>query len=181
MSSLSNSKWELFAVAVAGGQSATQAYLAAGYKTNAHAASISASRLLENPSIKARIAEVHDGRERASREATADAIAAASLTKQWVIERLMENAERALQRVAVKDSEGHPTGEYRYEGSVANRALELLGKEQGMFIDRKEVGKPGEFDGLNTDDLRSFVAREAEALGLSTTPAPPLNGSGKPH
>ena len=38
-----------------------------------------------------------------------------------------------------------PTGEYRYDGNVANRALELLGKQQGMFIDRHEVVQPNEF------------------------------------
>jgi hypothetical protein len=41
-------------------------------------------------------------------------------------------------RSPVLDSEGRPTGEYRYGGNVANRALELLGKELGMFIDRSE-------------------------------------------
>lgn len=30
------------------------------------------------------------------------------------------------------------SGEYKYDGSVANRALELLGKELGMFVDRSE-------------------------------------------
>ena len=38
-----------------------------------------------------------------------------------------------------EDAEGTETGEYRYEGSVANRALELLGKEFGMFVDRSEM------------------------------------------
>jgi phage terminase small subunit len=52
----------------------------------------------------------------------------------------MENAERALQHVAVLDKKRKPTGEYRYDGNVANRALELLGKQQGMFIDRHEGG-----------------------------------------
>jgi hypothetical protein len=37
-------------------------------------------------------------------------------------------------------------GEYSYNGSVANKALELLGKQLGMFIDRKEVGGPNEFE-----------------------------------
>ena len=54
-----------------------------------------------------------------------------ALTQQWVLTRLMGNAERALQHVAVLDKERKPTGEYRYDGSVANRALELLGKQQG--------------------------------------------------
>ena len=39
----------------------------------------------------------------------------------------------------VLDGKGHPTGVYKYQGAVANRALELLGKELGMFVDRAEV------------------------------------------
>ena len=44
-----------------------------------------------------------------------------------------------MQAVAVRGNDGKATGEYRYEGSVANRALELLGKELGMFVERHEV------------------------------------------
>jgi hypothetical protein len=39
----------------------------------------------------------------------------------------------------IKDSHGKATGEYRYDGAVANRALELLGKELGMFVDKHEL------------------------------------------
>jgi DUF438 domain-containing protein len=53
--------------------------------------------------------------------------------------RLQENVERAMSIEPVLDGKGHPTGVYKYQGSVANRALELLGKELGMFIDRNEV------------------------------------------
>jgi hypothetical protein len=69
----------------------------------------------------------------------------------------MENAERSLQHVAVLDKEHKPTGEYRYDGSVANRALELLGKQQGMFIDRHEVGQPNEFDNWTNEELEAFI------------------------
>ena len=49
-----------------------------------------------------------------------------------------DNYERASQAVPVTDREGEPIGEFKYEGSVANRALELIGKELGMFIERTE-------------------------------------------
>ena len=42
-------------------------------------------------------------------------------------------------------------------GSVANRALELLGKQQGMFIDRHEVGQPNEFENWTDEELRQYV------------------------
>jgi hypothetical protein len=58
-------------------------------------------------------------------------------TRAWVLERLAENVRRAMQIEPVT-LRGVPTGEYRYEGSVANRALELLGKELGLFVERSE-------------------------------------------
>jgi hypothetical protein len=44
-----------------------------------------------------------------------------------------------MQAVPVLDKEGNPTGEYQYNGFVANKALELLGREIGMFVERHEV------------------------------------------
>jgi hypothetical protein len=32
------------------------------------------------------------------------------------------------------------------DASAANRALELLGRELNLFTEKKEVGKPGDFD-----------------------------------
>ncbi len=39
-----------------------------------------------------------------------------------VIERLVENVKRAMQAEQVLDREGNATGEYTYQGNVANRA-----------------------------------------------------------
>jgi hypothetical protein len=41
--------------------------------------------------------------------------------------------------------------------NVANRALELLGKQQGMFIDRHELGQPNEFANWTDEELRQYV------------------------
>ena len=54
-------------------------------------------------------------------------------------EKLIENVRRAMAEVPVLDRQGIETGEYRYNGTVANRALELLGKHQSMFTDRTVV------------------------------------------
>lgn len=53
----------------------------------------------------------------------------------WIIERLVENVKRAMQLEPVTDREGKSTGEHVYQGSVANKALELLGRHEGMFTD----------------------------------------------
>ena len=80
------------------------------------------------------MAELLDAREKQHGQATAKAIERVSLTKEWILARLVENAERAMQAVPVLDREGNETGEYTYQGNVANRSLVLLGKEIGMFI-----------------------------------------------
>jgi hypothetical protein len=60
----------------------------------------------------------------------------AALNRAWVLDQLLENVQRAMRATAPVNDAGEPCGEYRYEGGVANRALELIGKELGMFKDR---------------------------------------------
>lgn len=75
------------------------------------------------------------------------------LTKEYVIERLMEVAERCMQRTEVLDNIGHPTGEWKFEAAGANRSLELLGKTMAMFTDKMDVtGKLIMFEGEELDD-----------------------------
>ena len=138
----------------------SEAYHAAGYSSNNQAA----SNLHRRSDVKSRIQELFDRRiqieEKATERATEKAINKMALTKEYVLSKLMENVERSMQSVpATKDG-----GVFKYDGSVANRALELLGKELGLFIDRKEVGKPGEFDDLDADALRQAIS---ERLGMA--------------
>jgi hypothetical protein len=44
--------------------------------------------------------------------------------------------------------------------------LNLLGLELGMFVERKETGKPGEFDGLTIAGKRERIMDIAKELGL---------------
>ena len=124
---LRNSKHEKFAHGVAKGLAAGQAYRDAGY--SGKGADQSAAALLRNPKISERVDEIKGNIEKAVE-------AKVSVSKSWVISKLKANLERALQEVEVLDHKGKPTGEYRYEGNVANRALELIGKELGMFKER---------------------------------------------
>lgn len=162
MAILTNPRHERFAQELAAGKSALQAYELAGYKNgqkNAH-------RLGSDEGILGRVAEILAGREQMHAQSTAKAIERVSLTKEWVIARLVENAERALQARQALDADGQPAGDFKYDGTVANRALELLGKELGMFIERREVGAPGEFDTLDEMALLDEVKREAQELGV---------------
>jgi hypothetical protein len=51
----------------------------------------------------------------------------------WVVKQLIEVVERAMQAVPVRDKKGYPMGSYVFQGQVANKALELIGKSLGMF------------------------------------------------
>ncbi len=62
--------------------------------------------------------------------------------------------------VPVVDANGQETGVYSFQGAVANRALELLGKHIGMFVDRREINvnhtiKPG----LSLEELEARIQR----------------------
>lgn len=134
MAILTNPRHEIFAQELAKGETASDAYVTAGYKPSR----ANACHLQQQYNISQRIAEILQEREQIHAQATADAVQRVGLNKEWVIAKLMDNVERASQARAVTDDEGKPIGEYKYEGSVVNRGLELLGKELGMFVDRTE-------------------------------------------
>ncbi len=125
MSALKRPKWERFAANVAQGLTLSDAFRQAGFSAKTPAAiGTNASRLLKRAEVRARVDEL-----------TAEFIEKSKLTKQWVLDGLKENFERAMQRVAVLDAQGNPTGRYTYQGQVANKALELIGQELGMFVE----------------------------------------------
>jgi hypothetical protein len=95
---------------------------------------------------------------------SARAVEKTSITKAWVIAKLVENVDRAMEAEPVLDPKGNPTGEYKYNSNVANRALELLGKEIGMFVDRKEVGGPGALADLNDEELKEAIIERTREL-----------------
>jgi len=63
------------------------------------------------------------------------------------------------------------------DASAANRALELLGRELNLFTEKKEVGKPGDFDHMADEELKKFIEAQSEVVRelerqLLTPPAP---------
>tara|TARA_Y100000588_G_C13968160_1_gene801748 strand:- start:86 stop:664 length:579 start_codon:yes stop_codon:yes gene_type:complete len=64
------------------------------------------------------------------------------IDQDWVIGRLKDNHDKAAQAVALLDKHGEPTGTYTFQGSVANRSLELIGRHLGMFQEKLKVGDP---------------------------------------
>ena len=74
-----------------------------------------------------------------------------------------------MQHEPVRNAKGKETGTYAYNGQVANRALELIGKELGMFNRPQDVPWDGDWASLSDLQLKNmkagFERRRAEAMG----------------
>jgi phage terminase small subunit len=142
---LNNSRHEAFAHALARGMAVEAAFVEAGYARN----SGNASRLNGKESIVARVVELkqlaQDMRNLSNHRVV--------LTEEWVIEQLIGVVIDAKARDKL-DSAG------------ANKALHLLGLQLGMFVERKETGKPGEFDDLTIAAKRERLLRIAREYGF---------------
>ncbi len=139
---LSDPKREKFASLLSSGKSLTEAYKSAGY--NAKHPGKAGSALAKRADVKSRVEEL---RRKISNEVARQTAHKVALTKEWVIEKLVENAQEAL---SVKGG-----------SAVANRALELLGKELGLFRE-PEVKAPVKLEDLPQETLEAMLA-EAEA------------------
>lgn len=108
MPALTNPRHERFAQELASGKSQSEAYQLAGYEPSEP----NASRLTRNDKVQARVAELQ---ERSA--------AKIMLSREWVLEQLVDNAGKAK-----------AAGDF----GPSNQALNLLGKELGMFVDKTE-------------------------------------------
>jgi len=88
-----------------------------------------AYQLLQNPSVAAAVSEGQERIAEACRENAGK-----------VLKDLREVADRCRKGIPVLDKDGNPTGEWRFDSAGATRALELIGKHLGMFVER--VGSP---------------------------------------
>jgi phage terminase small subunit len=124
---------------------ATQAAIRAGYSKKT--ADVQGPRLLGNVRISDEITR--------RRTAISDKL---EITQEWVIKKLVDNVERAMQAEPVRDHEGNETGQYNYAGSVANGALTLLGKHLGMFVERQDITSKGD----KLDTINVVIHRASE-------------------
>ncbi len=121
-------RWEKFCQLIARGacNSNADAYLAAGFKSVPRdVAKVRAYQLLQKPAITERVEQIRAELEQEHRVARTAAIEATALTREFVINELLDNLKRAKSGKKI-------------DGATANRACELLGKELGMFVDRSE-------------------------------------------
>lgn len=154
---------------ISNGGNATAAYRES-YDTKGAEATVNraAKELMDNPKIGARISTLRA-------QVTDAAMEDATVDKAWVLRRLKTVAQRCLQAEPVLDRKGNqvlvetPSGEmvpaFVFNPMGANRALELLGKECNMFIEKQETGAPGAFEDKET--VRKRVQRRMVHLGLA--------------
>jgi hypothetical protein len=151
MPPLDNPRWEHFAQELAKGHRAQDAYVAAGYKANPG----NATRLKLNEKIFARVKELLD------RSAARAEVTVASLLNE------LEEARKLAAEIN--------------QPSAAVAATLGKAKVAGLIVDRKEVGKPGDFEGMNVDELREHIARGIAKLGISVGGAGEEGEGGAPR
>ena len=126
----SNDKFEAFCREYLIDYNGTQAAIRVGYSKKT--ATTQASRMLRNVKVLSRV-----------RELQAEKTAQLSISQDWVIHQLVDVVEKCKDPVPVEkwdfvEKKMVPTGEYMFDSKGATKALELLGKHLGMYVDKVE-------------------------------------------
>ena len=135
MAELQNPRHEQFCQLISAGHSPARAYVAVGYSEKT--AYTSGPRLLKTPTVGARVAELQQ-------TVALSAANRAAIDRDWVLSGLRRVAENGASE------------------SARVRALELVGKELGMFAERPAVPWDGDFATLTTEQLEKVVEQLAE-------------------
>lgn len=156
MPALKNARHERFVQELAKGKSQMEAYRLAGY--SAETAESNAHRLMGNEGVRARLAELQ---ERSAKRV------------EVTVEKLIEEADEI--RLAAMAA-----GQY----SAALGAVKEKGVLSGKRVEKREA-TVNHVDQMSYDELREYVAREAEEL-LQGARTPEADGfgaevRGKPH
>jgi len=143
---LTNTRHELFAQAIASGNSGSKAYVQAGYDAKGNAAEVNASRLLRNAQVEARIAQLRG-----------EAAKAAQVDRTWLLERLAKNILIATGEQKIKVSVIRTVGHGKNRRTVvveeevtdrdanaANKGIELMGRaiDKTLFSDKVDEVPP---------------------------------------
>ena len=120
-------KWQSFVLEYMADLNASAAAERCGYSKN-NAGTISV-QLMARHQIKAAVSACLALRAKRS-EITAD----------YVLEVIRDTVERCRQAEPVKDREGMPTGEYKFDAQAVLKGAELLGRHLAIFTD-KVAGK----------------------------------------
>jgi hypothetical protein len=150
---LENPKWEKFCRNIALLNMATMmAYLDAFDGKNKSYASGKGGTLRKKIEIQNRIIQLSER-----------AIEQDLITREWIYTQLKEVAERCMQKVPVIVN-GIKTGEWKFDARGANTALQLMGKDLGMFVDKLQIVKD-ELYGKTDAEVREMVEANFNDLG----------------
>jgi hypothetical protein len=146
---LDDPRYERFSQLLSKGLPQGQAYVEAGFQaTTDQSIRVGAHKLAKKAAVAKRVTELQEAAaRRAERESGID--------KKWVLLRLRDLSDAAQ-------------GAKQYGPSI--RAIELVGKEMGLFVDRHEV-KSGPLDEMNFEDLEKIIeALDAEEARRASNP-----------
>lgn len=111
----------------------------------------------KNPAIVARIKLLQDA-------AAEEVVERIKVDKEWVIAELLRQYEANGKVVQAFDKQGNETNAPQ-KANEALKALELLGRELGMFVEKKEV-RVEHFDGVSDAELTRVAEELARKLGI---------------
>jgi hypothetical protein len=134
MPPLKNGRQEIFAQELAKGSTQIAAHQAAGYQPDDG----NASRLTGKNRVKQRIAEIQQGAIERVQVTVGDLVSAAN----------------EIRSLAIRDKQ--------YSAAVG--AVKEIGILTGLRIDRREVGRPGEFERMSDEELEAWIASETAKL-----------------
>lgn len=164
------------------------------YKEALKAHGFNSTKTWRRKDIQARIAEIVAERERVVIGADQLAQMATAITKERVMLEFWDNAMKAKGARPVLDDKGVPVGVFVADFAASNKALEMVGKELGMFGIGRGTPPANILDGLTNAEIRTFIhfldKIESAATGTgvtvdSRTAAPVVlskpNGNGASH
>ena len=97
-------------------------------------------------------ARISDLRKKIEEESNVSAV--------WVRKKLIELVDRCMQAEAVLDSEGMPTGEYKFDSSGANKAIDTLNRMQGYYEKDNKREVVVDFENTTLNKIRKKLRGE---------------------
>lgn len=135
------------------------------------------SRKCNQAHIQGRVAELREMRSKVIQRVVAQEMESShaiaqkiGATKEKILSMLYWNAQRCLRGQPVLNEQGEQIpGRYtgRPDSAGFNQSIKLLGLEaHGMFVEKLEIGSPGDFSRMNDEEFEKAFQEEALAAGL---------------
>jgi phage terminase small subunit len=111
------------------GGNATDAYRKSynASKMKENSINVNASKLLSSTKVALRIKELQ---EKTSKKH--------EVTRDWIISELKNVIGKSSQEEVVRDKEGNPIGDYKYDSAGINKAIDTLNKMLGFYAPEKQ-------------------------------------------